>query len=73
MLAHIHPHFLTLLRNKGNPEDPSNYKATTLYHNIVKCLDTLVTQFKHNCTFTSRSKERFSRYSLFIFSYVDTT
>lgn len=29
MLAHIHPHFLTLLRNKGNPEDPSNYKATT--------------------------------------------
>lgn len=29
MLAHIYPHFLTLLRNKGNPEDPSNYKATT--------------------------------------------
>lgn len=59
-LAHIDPHFLTLLKNKGNPEDPSNYEPTAQCHvNIVKCLDTLVTKDTHNCTFTGRSKINF--------------
>lgn len=60
-LAHIDPHFLTLLKNKGNPEDPSNYEPTAQCHvNIVKCLDTLVTKDTHNCTFTGRSTDKFS-------------